>query len=103
VPPQILGQAAARYLDLALLSPSTGVLALVVTAKQQDDPVAGGVAEHSDERRLAVRARLEAETELEQPASELAPELGVTDADTVALQQPARTRGRDVDAPTGLP
>jgi hypothetical protein len=105
VPPQILGQAAARYLDLAILAPPTGVLALAVTAKQQDDPAAGGVAEHSDERRLAVRARLEAKTELEQPASELAPELGVTDADTVSLATAGRPRirERDVDAPTGLP
>jgi len=46
------------------------------------------LAEDPEERRFAVLARLEAETELEQPASELAPELGVTDADTVPLQQP---------------
>jgi hypothetical protein len=26
-------------------------------ARQEDDPVAGGVAEHPEERRLAVRAR----------------------------------------------
>jgi len=84
----MLAQASARHLDLVILSPPTGILALVVAAEQQDDPVAGGVAEHPEERRLAVRVRPEAETELEQPASELPPELGVTDADTVPLKQP---------------
>jgi len=70
----MLGQAAACHLDLVILSPPAGVLALVVAAEQQDDPVAGRVAEHPEERRLTVCARLDAETELEQPASELAPE-----------------------------
>jgi len=51
-----------------------------------DVPVAGRMAEHPEERRLAVRVLVQAETELEQPASELAPELCITDAEPVPLQ-----------------
>lgn len=47
------------------------------------------MAEDPQERRLAVRTRLETEAELEQAASELTPELRVADADAIALQQPA--------------
>ena len=84
----MLGQATTRHLDLTILSPAPGVLALVVAAQQQDDPLSGGVAEDPEKRRIAVSARVEAETKLEQPAAELTSELGVADAEAIPLQQP---------------
>ena len=41
----MLGETTACYLDLALLSPPNEVLALIVAAEKQDDPLALGVAE----------------------------------------------------------
>jgi hypothetical protein len=81
----MLGQATARYFDLVILPPARGVLALVVASEQEDDPVARGVAEHPQERRLAINGRLEAQSELEQPTAELAAELSVADADAIPL------------------
>ena len=54
--PQVLAETATCHMDLAILPSPTWVLAFVVAAEQQDEPIAGRMAEHPGERRLAVQA-----------------------------------------------
>jgi hypothetical protein len=71
---------APRFADLSLLSLSGRVLAFVVAAEEEDEPLAMGMAEHPDEKLLLTQSKLE------EAPSQLAAERGRADVDPLMLE-----------------